>query len=608
MQGAADIICEELGHHVQLKQKLRELFWDQGEMVSKKRDDAPQDVETMKYKDFFDYREKVESLKNKKSSHRFMAQRRGMLAKILTIEVELAEPLVLTTIKSMTMPDLENSLHKDLLLKLILRAYKLYLHPSLDLEIKTELKKCADEAAIDVFGQNLRNLLLQPYLGPKAVMAIDPGQRTGCKIAVIDATGKLQVDTVIYPHPPQSDEVQSKTVVEKLIAHFAIEYISIGNGTAGRETLSFLEENVEAVKNEKVKAVLVNEAGASVYSASDVAREEFPDKDITVRGAVSIGRRLQDPLAELVKIDPKAIGVGQYQHDVNQMRLKKQLESVVESCVNFVGVDLNTASAYLLSFISGIGPTLSKAIVQYREKNGAFKSRAQLLSIARFSEKIFTQSAGFLRIYGGENHLDSTFIHPEKYELIQKWCDKNKIAVSELVSSPEVISKMEKDSQLMNEVGELTFKDILTSLKAAKQDPRKEFTNVAFSKSLKNFKDLKVNEWHVGIINNITQFGAFVDLGLKESGLLHVSEMGNEFVKDPFEKFQVGQEVRVRVSSIDADRKRISLSLKTNISEAASSHVTTAQKIKHIPHKSHEVGTNQFGNRAFAGLAGFGKK
>jgi uncharacterized protein len=389
-----------------------------------------------------------------------------------------------------------------------------------------------------------------------------------------------------------------------MIELFNIEYIAIGNGTNGRETLK-LCQMLPAVKSGKVKATTISEAGASIYSASDIAREEFPDKDITVRGAVSIARRFQDPLGELVKLDPKSIGVGQYQHDVNQIKLKKSLHGVVEGCVNFVGVDLNTASAPLLSYISGIGPSVAKNIVKHRSANGKFKTREELLKVPRFSQKIFEQAAGFLRIYNGENKLDSTFIHPERYKTLTKWCSGNGVKANELVRNDDFIVKLEGDNVLKEEIGAITLEDIVKSLKAPTQDPRSEFKSVSFSTDLSDIKDVKSDAWYQGVITNITMFGAFVDIGIKENGLLHVSQISHEFVDNALDKLKVGQEVKVKVLEVDLDRKRISLSMKSDSqSTGATSSAGSPRPGKSRGGQNSQPQQQQIKNNPFAGLKG----
>lgn len=596
---AQDILIEMFAHDVEAKKIIREKYWELGVLSSEMRSDAATLPDYLKFKDFFDFKEPLISLKEKKATHRYLAMRRGLSQKILKVEVECDTDYIKQLLQSLTVPQFKILSQKEIILKSVKKALDVYIHPSLDLEIKMELKNIADAAAIDVFGINLKNLLLQPYLGSKAVLGIDPGQRTGCKIVVIDENGKFIGDHVIYPHPPQAKVTESKVIIEKIIEQFNIKHIAIGNGTAGLDTLHFLQEQIKAVQDGTCHASLVNEAGASIYSASDVARQEYPDKDVTVRGAISIAKRFQDPLAELVKIDAKSLGVGQYQHDVNQSKLQRSLDSVVESCVNFVGVDLNTASSQLLSYISGIGPTVAQNIVSYRHKKGAFKNRQQLLEVSRFSEKIFQQAVGFLRIYQSENPLDATFIHPEQYPILERWCLENKVLLKDLINNTEMISKISNDKKIRLELGEHTFIDTIKALTSQRQDPRQEFKNTEFSKKIKTIKDLQLGEWYTGIVNNITQFGAFVDIGIKESGLLHISEMSNSFVKDALEHVQVGQEISAKVISIDLDRKRISLSCKTQTKSELKLHSAINSN-----HKVQSKGSpgSQFSNNPFAKL------
>lgn len=560
MKGAMDIVIEKIAHDVDLKETLRRDYWRDAKIVSSKRDKADEIKDAQKFKDYFEFEQKISELKDPKNAHRFLAMRRGLTLKILKVDVVYDEEAATGLIRRKYLVD--GAKTATVLENCFKRAYANYIHSSLDLEVKTDLKKEADEAAISIFGVNLKNLLLQPYLGAKGVLGLDPGVRTGVKVALVDQTGKYVLDTVIYPFPPNNDVSGSKKTLNLLLEKVPIENIAVGNGTYGRETLAFLEEYVDKVKNGEVKATLVNEAGASIYSASEIARKEFPDKDPTVRGAISIARRFQDPLAELVKIDPKSIGVGQYQHDVNQARLKKSLEGVVESCVNFVGVDINTASAPLLSYVSGIGPTVAGNIVKHREDKGPFKDRSELLKVSRFSDKVFTQAAGFLRIYSGKNPLDGTFIHPETYPTLQKWAQQKGVDLETLVKDPEVQLILKKDEQLKEELGAFTFEDIVKALTAPSQDPRTEFKSTEFRKDVRDLKDLKMGEWYTGIVTNITAFGAFVDIGLKENGLVHISEMADHFVSDPLQVFKVGQEVKARVIEVDFERKRIALSCK----------------------------------------------
>lgn len=575
LNGASDIIIEEISHNGELKDEFRKLFWKDATIKAATRKDFEKIEDHLKYKDYFEFEQKISDLKSPKNSYRYLALRRGMLEKVLKVDVEFDKAYAGSIIKKHLFPNLTSLGCAEHIEKCVAKAYSIYIHTSLSLEVKNELKLESDGSAITVFGKNLRNLLLQPYLGQKAILGIDPGVRSGCKVVAIDKNGNYNFDTIIYPHPPRNDESGSAKIIEMALKKFDIKYVAIGNGTFGRETLDFIQKNIPDVKSGKVKAVLVNEDGASIYSASAIAREEFPDKDVTVRGAISIARRFQDPLGELVKIDPKSIGVGQYQHDVNPIKLKKSLEHVVEGCVNHVGVDLNTASAPLLSFISGVGPGLAKNIVKAREKSGGFQTRKELLKVTRFTDKTFEQSAGFLRIYGGENPLDATFIHPEAYPILEEWCKNQKVSLKELPKSTESILKLEKDSKLKEKIGAFTFDDIIKCLKSPSQDPRTEFQPFNFREGVSSITDLREGLYYPGLVTNITQFGAFVDIGIKENGLIHISQMSDTFVEDPLSVLKVGQEVKARVMEVDIARKRIALSLK---SEAGVTKVKGTQK------------------------------
>jgi len=607
INGACDILIESFAHQFELKEKIRQYFWDSGVIKSSLRKDGDKIEESHKFKDFFEFSEPLSKIKDPKSSHRYMAMRRGMNLKVLKVDAEIMPEIGVGLVEDTFFPKKNSLPNYDLLKKCAEKSYNNYIQPSLDLEIKNELKKIADTAAISVFGVNLKNLLLQPYLGSKAVLGIDPGVRTGCKVVIVDQTGKFLGDHVIYPFEPRNDKVGSAQILTKMIEMFQIEYIAIGNGTFGRETLEFVESHIPQVKDGKVKATMISEAGASIYSASDVAREEFPDKDVTVRGAISIARRFQDPLAELVKIDPKSIGVGQYQHDVNQVQLKNNLEAVVESCVNFVGVDLNTASAPLLSYVSGIGSSVAQNIVKYRDQHGGFKSRAELLKVSRYSQKIFEQSAGFLRIYQGKHPLDGTFIHPERYSTLETWVKEKNCELKDLLTDQNLQNELASDKNLKNSIGELTLTDIVKCLKAPSQDPRTTFKSVEFTKGISELKDLKIGQWYNGVVTNITMFGAFVDIGIKENGLLHISEMSDRFVENAMEELKVGQELKVRVLGIDMDRRRISLSCKA---DSQVEGVTGSSSGEHSRGRSSNRNSDrpqiptgpQFKNNAFAGL------
>lgn len=608
INGACDILMETFSHQLELKEKIRQTFWDSGVMKASLRKDGDKIEDASKFKDFFDFSEPLSKIKDPKASHRYMAMRRGMNLKVLKVDSEIMPEIGIGLIEQEFFPKKDKLGNYDLLKKCAEKSFINYIQPSLDLEVKNELKKIADTAAISVFGINLKNLLLQPYLGSKAVLGIDPGVRTGCKVVIVDETGKFVGDHVVYPHEPKNDKVGAAQILTKMIEMFKVEYIAIGNGTYGRETLEFVESHIQQVRDGKVKATMISEAGASIYSASDIAREEFPDKDVTVRGAVSIARRFQDPLAELVKIDPKSIGVGQYQHDVNQVQLKNNLEAVVESCVNFVGVDLNTASAPLLSYVSGIGPTVAQNIVKYRDQNGGFKSRSELLKVTRFSQKVFEQSAGFLRIYNGPHPLDGTFIHPERYPILEEWVKSKSKVLKDLLTDESLQNELSKDKSLIEKMGEMTLTDIVKCLKAPTQDPRTTFKSVEFTKGISDLKDLKIGQWYQGVVTNITMFGAFVDIGIKENGLLHISEMSDRFVENAMEVLKVGQELKVRVLGIDMDRRRISLSCKADSqTEGISGTGQNAGPRKGSggprPQSTPELrGGPQFKNNAFAGL------
>jgi len=538
--------------------------------------------------------EPIKSLLTSKASHRFLAMLRGKTLKIVKIRIEVNQAEALKVVETRVVSNFSGSGCPAVLNTCVETAYKKHLHSSVSNEFITEMRAIAEEAAISVFGTNLEHLLLAPYLGSKTVMGIDPGVRTGCKVVVVDTTGKLLFDHVIYLHEEGNKAEQAKVILNKTIETLKIEHIAIGNGTFGRETLAFVEENVPSVQSAAVKATLVSEAGASVYSASDAAIEEFPNKDITVRGAVSIARRFQDPLSELVKIDPKSIGVGQYQHDVNQKKLQQSLEGVVEHCVNYVGVDLNTASYHLLQFISGIGPTLSKNVIAFRNKEGRFKNRQELLKVGRFTEKVFQQAAGFLRIYDGDNPFDSTFVHPERFAEINSWCAAHSVEAKDLLNKKEIVAQFAADTDLETKFGEHTFKDIVASLNSPSQDPRTSFKSTNFSKGLKSLADVKVGSVYVGVVNNITNFGAFVDIGIKETGLVHISQLADKFVEDPFKVVKVGQEVKVRVLEIDPERKRLALSCKSDTRRPQPPQ-------KKNPKKATRMSTN----RPFAALKNF---
>jgi protein Tex len=506
-----------------------------------------------KYKDYFDFSEAL----NKCPSHRLLAMRRGEEEGFLRVlivpddEEDTKYQLEKRFIKGAGAASIEvkTAIHD---------SYERLLAPSIETEFRNISKEKADKEAIDVFTQNLRQLLLAAPLGQKRVMGLDPGFRTGCKLVVLDDNGNLVENLAIYPHPPQSDEAGAKKTIAFLVDKHGIDAIAVGNGTAGRETLS-LCRGINF--NHEVEVFMVNEAGASIYSASDVAREEFPDYDVTVRGAVSIGRRLMDPLAELVKIDPKSIGVGQYQHDVNQTMLKDSLDLVVESCVNSVGVNLNTASKHLLTYISGLGPVIAKNIVEYRAQNGAFTSRNEIKKVARLGDKAFEQCAGFLRIRGAKNPLDNTAVHPETYHIVEQMAKDLNCKVKDLISDAQLRRKVELKRYVNDKVGLPTLQDIMKELEKPGLDPRGTAKSFDFG-NVHSIEDLRPGMVLPGIVENITNFGAFIDIGIKEKGLVHVSQMANRFVKNPMEVVSLRQEVNVRIVEVDIARKRVQLSMK----------------------------------------------
>ncbi len=579
LAGASHIIVDEVARNTEVKEHFRQAFWQQAQLTSSLRKDGNKIDTHLKYKDYFEFTQKISELKLSKYSYRYLAIRRGLLEKVLKADITYDKNEALEYIQKKCFPNFNTLGCAELIKKCLSRAYTVYIHSSLSLEIKSELKKLSDEAAISIFGVNLKSLLLQSYLGQKPVLGIDPGIRTGCKLAVIDKNGNFRGDDVIYLHTPNTSE-KAKLILKTLIQKYALTHIAVGNGTFGRETLEFLNQNIDDVSSGKVKAVLVNEDGASIYSASAIAREEFPDKDVTVRGAISIARRFQDPLAELVKIDPKSIGVGQYQHDVNPTKLKHSLAQVVESCVHHVGVDLNTASAPLLSHISGVNSSLAKNIIKLRLKNGGFKNRQELLKVSRFTPKVFEQATGFLRIHGGENPLDSSFIHPESYPMIEQWCSENKISIEDLIQKTELILKFENDNELKTKMGPFTHADVVKGLRSPGQDPRTEFKAFEFYKNIKSMEDLKLGVVYPGIVTNITQFGAFVDIGIKENGLIHISQMANKFVSDPLQILKIGQKVQAKLIDLDIARTRIALSLKSDAQTVSANHKKEHQKFK----------------------------
>ncbi|MDD4457456.1 MAG: Tex family protein [Syntrophotalea acetylenica] len=553
LQGASDILAETLSEDADMRAVVRRLTWEQGLFCSRVAPDWAGKVS--KFEMYYDYQEPLREV----PSHRMLAMRRGEKEEVLRLSIAAPEEELLARLKNRLIQG--ESIFRPVLEKVAEDAYRRLIAPSIEVELRLEAKKRADEAAIAVFADNLRNLLLLPPAGSRRVLGVDPGLRTGSKLAAVDQTGCFLEAATIYPHTGKSQIGPARGHLLRLIQSHGIEMIAIGNGTAGREMDLFVRETLAEV-GLKLPVVMVNEAGASVYSASDIAREEFPDLDLTVRGAISIARRLQDPLAELVKIDPKSIGVGQYQHDVNQPALKKALDDTVESCVNFVGVDLNTASWALLSYVSGIGAALAKSMVRYRESHGAFAARASLLDIPRFGAKTYEQAAGFLRIRGAANPLDNTAVHPENYATVKAMADDLGLSVAELAAVPGKVAGLRLERYITDTVGLPTLRDIVEELKKPGRDPRRQFETVSFRDDVRDIGDLKEGMILSGTVTNVAAFGAFVDIGVHQDGLVHVSHLAHRFVRDPGEVVRVGDIVKVKVLSVDEARKRIGLSIK----------------------------------------------
>ena len=554
LQGARDIIAEQISEDEHSRQTLRRIYSREAVITSKAVKGKSETPEAAKYRDYFEWSEPLKRC----TSHRLLAMRRGESEGVLRVTITPAdderatEQVARRYVKSGTRAAEQVEMAAG-------DAYKRLLRPSIETEFAASSKEQADEEAIRVFATNLKQLLLAAPLGQRRIMGIDPGFRTGCKVVCLDAQGALLHNETIYPHPPKNETVRSEQTLRRLLKDYAVEAVAIGNGTAGRET----EEFVRGLHVEGVEIFLVSEDGASVYSASATAREEFPDYDVTVRGAVSIGRRLADPLAELVKIDPKAIGVGQYQHDVDAGALKRSLDQTVESCVNAVGVNLNTASAHLLTYVSGLGAALAKKIVEYRTTHGPFGSRRELLKVPRLGAKAFEQCAGFLRIVDGKNPLDNTAVHPERYDIVQHMAADAGLDVPALIADAEARKRLDLKRYCTADVGLPTLTDILAELDKPGRDPRGKAEVFSFEEGIHSIDDLEIGMILPGVVTNVTNFGAFVDLGIKVKGLVHVSQLADRFVRDPNEVVHVQQQVRVRVLEIDEARGRIALSMKS---------------------------------------------
>ena len=550
LKGARDIIAEQVNEDEHARNAVRNQFGRQAEIIAKvvkgKEDEAA------KYRDYFDFSESLKRC----TSHRLLAIRRAESEGLLKVSITPDDETCIERLERQFVRGNNECSHQ--VSEATADAYKRLLKPSIETEFAAQSKEKADEEAIRVFTENLRQLLLAAPLGQKRVLAIDPGFRTGCKVVCLDAQGNLIHNENIYPHPPVNKPGEAASKLRKMIEAYQIEAISIGNGTASRETEDFINRQTF---DRQIPVFMVSEQGASIYSASKIARDEFPDYDVTVRGAVSIGRRLMDPLAELVKIDPKSIGVGQYQHDVDQTKLKKALDQTVENCVNLVGVNLNTASSHLLTYISGLGPQLAQNIVNYRVENGAFNSRKELMKVPRMGAKAFEQCAGFLRIPGAKNPLDNTAVHPESYHIVEQMAKDLKCTVDELIANKELRQKINISDYLTPTVGLPTLQDILQELDKPGRDPRKTIKVFEFDKNVRTINDLREGMILPGIVGNITNFGAFVDIGIKENGLVHLSQLAERYISDPTEIVSIHQQVMVKIINVDTDRKRIQLSM-----------------------------------------------
>lgn len=555
LQGARDIIAEWIAEDADAREKIRNLCWGQG-MIKTEVVKGNEGQKT-KFEMYYDFSEAI----NKIPAHRYLAIRRGEEESVIRMRFEFPDDAILQLIQKYWISSQEAPV--DELVLAINDSYQRLLSPSIEVEIRLMLKTKSDDDSILVFSENLRNLLLAPMGGAKKIMGLDPGYKSGTKWAVVDETRKFHKKGTIYPTQPFNRTQEAMAELKMVLAEHPCEFICIGNGTASREIMQFTREFLKEEKLDDIKPVMVNESGASVYSASELAREEFPNLDVSFRGSISIARRFQDPLAELVKIDPKSIGVGQYQHDVNQKKLKKSLDEVVESCVNYVGVNLNTASASLLSYVSGLNQSLAKNIVDHRNENGPFKERKEILKVKRFGPKSFQQAAGFLRITGGTNPLDQSAVHPENYPAVLKMADDAAIPVTEMIGNDTVLNSIRLDRYQSENTGMITLKDIVQELKKPGRDPRTHFVGAKLEDDVTTIEDLLVGMKLEGTVTNLTKFGAFVDIGVHQDGLIHLSEMSDRYIREPSEVCNVGDVVSVRIISIDKPRKRIGLSMKS---------------------------------------------
>lgn len=572
LEGARHIVAEMISEDADIRKALRNLMFEEGVVVSKKSANGVDEQE--KFKMYYEYREAVKTI----PSHRMLAIRRGESENVLYFLIEIDGECVSALLRSKVLkqkgdwtPQLELAIDD---------SWQRLLNSSIQAEIRIELKKRSDTEAIGVFRENLHHLLLAPPAGPISVLGIDPGLRTGCKLAVVDETGKFLAHDVIYPHTGKANTEGAAKTLESLIRKHSVRAIAIGNGTASRETDVFVRDFLREQKLDGIFSVTVSEAGASVYSASEVARQEFPDLDLTVRGAISIARRLQDPLSELVKVDPKSVGVGQYQHDVDQRQLQQSLGAVIESCVNRVGVDLNTSSWTLLRYVAGITERTAVNIVKYRDENGRFRARTQLMEVPGVGPKTFEQAAGFLRIRGGDNPLDVTAVHPESYAVVEQMAKSLQVSVPELISKPELLQKIDREQVA---AGSYTLNDIVEELKKPGRDPRDKFVAPSFKEDVRTITDVQPGMVLEGVVTNVTKFGAFVDIGVHQDGLVHISELSDRFIKDPAEAVKAGQIVKVKVLSADVKTNRIALSIKALTQRPAKSSGTRPEARKSAP-------------------------
>ena len=579
LQGARDIIAEWVSENEQARNCVRKLFTEDAILSSRVLTSKKEEADAQKYRDYFEFKEPL----SQSPSHRILAIRRGEKEGFLIMDISIGKETANEELKRIFIKS-SNSSSQQVSVA-IEDSFTRLLKPSIETEFRMASKTKADEEAIKVFAENLRQLLLASPLGHKRVLALDPGFRTGCKLVCLDGQGTLLYNTAIYPHAPQNDWQGAVQTLKELVAKYNIDAIGYGNGTASKET-DQLARSIDFGK--QVSIFMVNESGASIYSASEVAREEFPDYDVTVRGAVSIGRRLLDPLSELVKIDAKSIGVGQYQHDVNQNRLKESLDKVVESCVNYVGVDLNTASKHLLTYVSGLSATVAKNIVEYRIRNGVFKSREELKKVSMLGPKAFEQCAGFLRVAGANNPLDNSAVHPESYHIVQAMAAKVESSVETLIQDAELRKKVKAKDFITETIGQFTIEDILKELEKPGRDPRSAIEEFRFAEGISSMGDLKPGMKIPGIVTNITNFGAFVDVGVKQDGLVHISHLSNRFISDPNEAVKLNQKVMVTVLDVDVARKRISLSIKEGIDKSSAGNQKQDSKIMKLSNKKQE--------------------